>query len=156
MKTIIIVAVVITLAIILFFTFFGFTNIAGQSMEPTINSGQTAIVRNFLTSKSPQRGDIVIFWKGANDSISRVIGMPHDSVKIDGGHVYLKTSGQTYRMEEPYVSAQGITKSDRDGEWIELKENDFFVMPDSRTQMLIIQNQLIDRVKLKSVVAKIL
>ena len=68
--------------------------VSGSSMVPTLNSGDVVLVNVY---GSPRRGDVII--------------ISGDTVKIEGGYVYLKKSGETefIQLEEPYLGGQGIT-----------------------------------------------
>lgn len=84
----------------------GQMTVASVSMEPTLSDGQ--IVRVNLSAyggtQSPQRGDIIAFWLAPGGAphrrrISRVIGLPGESVSVQAGAVYI--NGEP--LDEPYV-----------------------------------------------------
>lgn len=85
--------------------------VSGSSMVPTLNSGDVVLVNVY---GSPRRGDVIII-SGEKDNgdwlIKRAIALGGDTVKIEGGYVYLKKSGETefIQLEEPYLGGQGIT-----------------------------------------------
>lgn len=73
------------------------------SMQPTLKEGYLLLV-NRLAYKfgEPERGDIIVFhYQGdkGEDYVKRVIGIPGDVVKVEGGVVYLND----YPLTEPYI-----------------------------------------------------
>lgn len=102
--------------------------IQGASMEPTLHSGQF-VITNKITYQigQPQRGDIIVFiaprTAQEEDYIKRIIGLPGETVKIDGGKVYV--DGQT--IEEPYIADPPQYSS----LWT-VQEGEYFVLGDNR------------------------
>lgn len=76
------------------------------SMQPTLYDGDFVIV-NRLAYKlgSPQRGDIIIFHYPPDPDrepyIKRVIGLPGDTVRVQGGKVYIND----VPIRESYIKA---------------------------------------------------
>lgn len=70
-------------------------NVMGNSMEPTLSSGERAFVSRVAYKRvSPERGDIVVFKSKLKDSkgkskilIKRVIALPGETIKIDEGRI---------------------------------------------------------------------
>ncbi|MBR0189929.1 MAG: signal peptidase I [Clostridia bacterium] len=85
--------------------------ISGSSMVPTLNSGDVVLVNVY---DAPRRGDVIVI-SGEKENgdwlIKRTIAVGGDTVKIEGGYVYLKKSGETefIKLSEPYLRGQGIT-----------------------------------------------
>lgn len=99
----------------------------GFSMRPTLQDGQYILV-NRLAYKFdlPQRGDIIVFRFPMNpkqDLIKRVIGLPGEEVRIEGGRVLV--SGQA--LNEPYIAAPPSYA----GQWVIPKDH-LFVLGDNR------------------------
>ena len=99
------------------------------SMEPNLYAGDFVLVNKaiYFFNKLPKLGDVVVFRYPLNPDatpyIKRVIGLPGDEVRIDGGKVYVNG----VLLTEPYLD-QGTT---RGGTWI-VPENQLFVMGDNR------------------------
>ena len=76
----------------------------------------------------PERGNIVTFWDEelGHVLVKRVIGLPGDSITFEGGFVYI----DGVKLEEDYLPADGITKSDKS---FQVPEGCIFVMGDNRT-----------------------
>lgn len=149
----------VTLAIILSFIIFSIitpSEVDGPSMEPTFHNGERV-----YTNRLPQwlsttdvgktlglnynRGDIIVFFKPTmgNSLIKRVIGLPGDTIKIQGGRVYVNGK----MLEETYLPDGTFTKSGNLKEGVEYKvqieevngngetvidQDVFFVMGDNR------------------------
>lgn len=93
------------LAIVLFFlirTFlFAPFIVDGESMAPTLHSGERLIVTKIVYLwGEPQRGDIVVFHATqTRDYIKRVIGLPGETVEIRDDRLYI--NGE--EVPEPYL-----------------------------------------------------
>lgn len=108
--------------------------VSGASMEDTFHNNEYLIVDQLTYHfESPQRGDVVIFRYPLDVSkffIKRVIGVPGDTVTIDGDVVTItnKEHPDGFILAEPYVASMHqksfITETLSDGE--------YFVMGDNR------------------------
>ncbi|HEY3677063.1 MAG TPA: signal peptidase I [Candidatus Tumulicola sp.] len=91
------------LALIVAAFFVRTSQVSGLSMAPHISSGEYVLVNTFAYKfAGPKRGDIVAFRHddGARAVyIKRVIGLPGDRIRIDGGVVFIDGSA----LPEPYV-----------------------------------------------------
>ncbi len=106
----------------------------GNYMDPTIEDGQALVTSKttFTTNRGmPERGQLVILKKpfsqeaGADDNIiTRVIGLPGDTVEI--------TKGQVLVNGEEYVTPNGIKGCKDDFAEVKIKENHVFVLCDNR------------------------
>jgi signal peptidase I len=80
--------------------------IPSGSMIPTLQVGDVLLVNKFeYRFHKPNEGDIVVFpppLPTSDDFIKRVIGRPGDTLRIQGGVVYV--NGKALR--EPYIAAQ--------------------------------------------------
>lgn len=80
-------------------------------MSPTLKTGDVVLVNVYNT---PRRGDVIVI-SGEKENgdwlIKRAIATGGDSVKIEGGKVYLKKAGDAEfaELNEPYLAKQGIT-----------------------------------------------
>lgn len=83
--------------------------VSGSSMYPTVKDGDLVSVNVY---SAPTYGDIIIIeGEQENWLIKRAIAFGGDTLKIEGGEVYLKKSGETEftKLTEPYLDRQGIT-----------------------------------------------
>jgi signal peptidase I len=98
------------------------------SMQPTLYAGDFIIV-NKLAYKlgEPGRGDVIIFHYPPDPNrepyIKRVIGLPGEMVRVDGGKVYVNN----VLLKEPYISAAPSYQ----GSW-KVPEDSLFVLGDNR------------------------
>lgn len=76
----------------------------GFSMRPTLEDGEFVLVSRMSYKFSEyERGDIVVFHfplDPKEELIKRVIGLPGDHVRVEGGQVFL--NGQL--LEETYIA----------------------------------------------------
>jgi signal peptidase I len=120
----------ILLAVILFLAINAVSarvRVENVSMKPTLQPGEFLLV-NRVAYKwgEPSIGDIVIFHAPGEselDYIKRVIGIPGDVVRIEGGTVYINNQA----LYEPYISAPPSYT----GEWI-VPIDEYFVLGDNR------------------------
>lgn len=124
--------------------------INGQSMYDSYYDGEFIIVDRFSYRDIPflgqhremQRGDVVVFKPRVNDNrkyfIKRVIGLPGETLKIEGGKVYVKNPGSTdfIELNESYLSEENFWKTYVSGQAsmhiYEIPEGEYFVMGDNR------------------------
>ncbi len=99
------------------------------SMEPNLYEGDFVFVNKaiYFINDLPQRGEVIVFRYPLNPDatpyIKRVIGLPGDQVRIDGGKVYVNGN----LLDEPYLDQ--VTT--RGGNWT-VPEDQLFVMGDNR------------------------
>lgn len=108
--------------------------VQGASMEPTFHTGEYLIVDQLsYRFEKPEHGDVIIFKYPKDPSkffIKRIIGIPGDTVEIDGNVVTLtnKEHPQGYTLREPYVAEMKpdtvLTQK--------LGDKEYFVMGDNR------------------------
>jgi signal peptidase I len=99
----------------------------GFSMEPTLHTGEFVII-NKLAYKlgEPGRGDVIVFrypFDPQQEYIKRVIGLPGDVVKIEGGSVFINGN----KLDESYIAAPPQYQNQ-----ITVPEDSLFVLGDNR------------------------
>lgn len=108
--------------------------VSGASMEQTFHNGEYLIVDQIsYYFEEPERGDVIIFRYPQDPSkffIKRIVGIPGDTVKIDGNVVSISNEefpeGQV--LLEPYVANMEPNTQKNET----LTENEYFVMGDNR------------------------
>ncbi|NVJ68981.1 MAG: signal peptidase I [Alphaproteobacteria bacterium] len=125
----------------LIFTTFGWSSfhIPSGSMEPTLEVGDRIFVsklsygysrysvpfdpeflpEDHLFDDAPERGDVVVFtlpYKGSNDFIKRVIGLPGDTVQVTKGRLFIngKIVPRTYIRDVAYTDYKGMERRVRE------------------------------------------
>src|SRR3974390_888856 len=74
--------------------------ITGESMLPTLHSGQIAGLNKLsYLRRAPQRGDVVAVWTDKALMIKRVIGLPGEEISIHDGNVVINGKA----LAEDYV-----------------------------------------------------
>lgn len=105
--------------------------VIGQSMAPVLQYGDTVIINKFIyTVGDVNRYDIVAFkLRDEEDSyynIKRVIGLPGETVKIEGGHVFIDGKSLDDMPFDELIMTAGIAA---DG--VTLGNNEYFVIGDN-------------------------
>lgn len=110
---------------------FMFAFVPTGSMKPTIMEKDRIIVDKIGLLFHPiERGDIIVFEspiKNENEKllVKRVIGIPGDTVRIDGGKVYINNE----LLDEEYV----YYPDEQSMEEVRILDNQYFVLGDNRS-----------------------
>lgn len=108
--------------------------VSGASMEGNFHNNDYLIVDQITYRfEEPKRGDVIIFRYPRDHSkyfIKRLIGLPGETVVIDGNSVIIKSDEhpEGIKLEESYAA---LGKNNFD-QTVELKDGEYFVMGDNR------------------------
>lgn len=106
--------------------------VSGSSMYPTFNNGDYLIVDELSYRLGEiERNDVVIFRYPEDPSkffIKRVIGLPNETVSIQGSSITITNQEGQTTLSEPFIQNQ-MTNG---GTFYELKTDEYFVMGDNR------------------------
>lgn len=130
------IAVVLAIATLLVVFLGKKVTIIGNSMNPTMESGDEVLLNKLAYTLSvPKRGDLVVFKPNGNENshyyVKRVVGIPGDTVQIVNGQLIVKDSdGQTVKVEgiqlEAPIEYAGLAE-----EVLEIPQDEYFVLGDS-------------------------
>jgi signal peptidase I len=105
--------------------------VSGTSMVPTFENGEYIIVDQLSYRVGDiERGDVVIFKFPADTSkffIKRIIGLPGETVTINGTRVFVQTQNGQIELDEPYIEREGLENTS-----VSLSNDEYFVMGDNR------------------------
>jgi len=107
--------------------------VIGDSMSPTLNSGQYVLInRVSYVISTPKRDDVIAFLPNGNANshyyIKRIVAMPGETVQIIDGVLYI--NGQEQEDEDDLYDKMedaGIAENE-----IKLGSNEYFVLGDNR------------------------
>jgi len=101
--------------------------VKGDSMFPNFIDGELLLTEKVTYRLfKPKRGDVIVFKAPTLqkvDFIKRIIGLPHDNVKIENGTIFING----IKIEEPYE-----TQSTEGSINILLSDNQYYVLGDNR------------------------
>ena len=104
----------------------------GQSMDPTLASGDRVLTNRMVYKlMEPKRGDLVVFKPNGNENshyyIKRVIGLPGETVQIIDGFIYIDGEVLVEDIKFDKMEFAGTAEEE-----ITLGEDEFFVLGDNR------------------------
>jgi signal peptidase I len=108
--------------------------VSGSSMVPTFENGEYLIVDEIsYRLNEPRRGDVIVFRYPKDTSkffIKRIIGLPNDTVIINGQTITIKNSEhpEGITLSEPYVKNHSTNEISST-----LGEDEYYVMGDNRS-----------------------
>jgi signal peptidase I len=109
--------------------------IDGASMEPNFHNGEYLLTDKVsYRFNDPQRGDVIVFKAPPDyqdEYIKRIIGLPGDKVRLEGGSVYI--NGQL--LNEPYLPKDIVTQPGNfitQGREYQVPANSYLVLGDNR------------------------
>lgn len=108
------------------------TSVVGQSMAPTLDSGDEILVNRFAYKVAqPKVDDVIVFLPNGNEKshyyIKRVVAVPGDTVQIKKGVLYV--NGKQVEESKDYDSIEDAGLA---GEEITVGEDEYFVLGDNR------------------------
>lgn len=122
--------------------------IAGTSMEPTLNDGDIVLL---VKKKNLETGDLCAFYYSNKVLIKRVIATPGDYIWIEAdGTVFL--NGE--QLDEPYISEKSLGECDVEFPY-QVPENAYFVMGDKRETSIDSRSSVIGCIPEDQLIGKI-
>jgi signal peptidase I len=106
--------------------------VSGASMYPTFHDHEYLFVDELSYHlRAPERGEVVIFRPPQDPEkfyIKRIIGLPGETVNINGREVSVTKDGETIKIEEPYLRQEFSDQAT-----LTLSPTEYFVMGDNRS-----------------------
>jgi len=104
----------------------------GNSMSPVLENGDIVLVNKLIYNASaPKRGDIIAFVPKGNHNthyyIKRIVGLPGETLQVIENKLYINGEQQKEDYEVTKFGDLGIL-----GEEVVLKDDEYFVLSDSR------------------------
>lgn len=123
--------------------------IAGTSMEPSLNDGDIVVL---VKTDKLHTGDLCAFYYSNKILIKRIIGIPGDYLWInDDGTVVLNG----IELEEPYVSEKSLGECDIEFPY-QVAENNYFMMGDHRETSIDSRSSVIGCIAEDQIIGKII
>ena len=123
--------------------------IAGVSMEPSLNDGDIVVL---VKTDRMETGDLCAFYYSNKILIKRVIGTPGDYLWINpDGTVYLNGT----ELPEPYIQEKALGECDVEFPY-QVPENNFFLMGDQRETSIDSRSSVIGSVAQDQIIGKII
>ena len=123
--------------------------IAGTSMEPSLNDGDIVLL---VKTDRLESGDLCAFYFSNKILIKRIIGVPGDYLWINpDGTVYLNGT----ELQEPYLTEKSLGECDIEFPY-QVPENHYFMMGDHRETSIDSRSTVIGGIAEDQIIGKIL
>lgn len=122
--------------------------IAGTSMQPTLNDGEIVLL---VKTDKLETGDLCAFYYSNKILIKRVIATPSDYLWIESdGTVFLNG----VQMQEPYLTEKALGECDISFPY-QVPENAYFMMGDQRATSIDSRSSVIGCIATDHIIGKI-
>ena len=126
------IAVALVFAALVGIFMFQSVTIQESAMEPTLSVGDRFFVNRVVYKfSSPKRGDLIVFKTSGSDDaalhISRVIGLPGETIQISDGKVLI--NGEVYEENGNFLD---ISNGGLAADSVSLESGEYFVLGDNR------------------------
>lgn len=138
-------------------------SVIGSSMETTLYNGEDVIVNKIsYLILSPGRNHMIAFYPEAEEGeeqqtddtaiqIRRIVGLPGEKIQIKDGKFYAngKQIEEDYSFEPMYSAGRAVNE-------IQLEEDEYFVLSDSRNDMDDSRNTSFTKVRKQNIIGKVI
>ena len=147
-NTLIVVVSVAALAVLISSFYVTVLRVTGDSMTPTLETGQIVIAQN---SQEFEAGEMLAFYYNNKVLVKRVIGSPGDWVNIDANG---RVSVNGIELEETYASDLSLEPTDIEFPY-QVPENRWFVLGDHRSVSIDSRSSVVGCVTREQLIGKV-
>ena len=147
-NTLIVVVSVAALAVLISSFYVTVLKVTGDSMTPTLETGQIVIAQN---SQEFEAGEMLAFYYNNKVLVKRVIGSPGDWVNIDANG---RVSVNGIELEETYASDLSLEPTDIEFPY-QVPENRWFVLGDHRGVSIDSRSSVVGCVTREQLIGKV-
>ncbi len=150
------ITVVILLAILAIHYFGSDVKMDGNSMQPTVNSGNIMLINKMSYQfHEPKRFDVVAFddsleTDGIQENIKRIVGLPGDKIQIKNGAFFVNGKETKWIEEKDAIVNAGAANDE-----ITLGKDEYFVMGDNWNNSEDSRFSNIGNIKKKQIIGKV-